>query len=102
MPVVRISKGSFRAEDFEKVKARLDASQESLLPAISGLNGCLHYWAGIDFTSNTMINVSVWKTLADARQMETLAPMLALAREFVQLGVVFEWPINNYVTLWEI
>jgi hypothetical protein len=85
VPVVRISKGAFSAEAFEKVKARLDASQETLMPTIRGLNGCLHYWAGIDFASNTMINASVWKMLADAQQMETLAPMLTSASEFVQL-----------------
>lgn len=73
-----------------------------MLPAISALTGCLHYWAGIDSTSNTMVNVSVWETLADAKQMETLAPMLALGREFVERGVVFDRPIHNYVTLWEL
>lgn len=101
MSVVRISRGSFAPENYEKVKARLDASQESLLPAIKELNGLLHFYAGIDPVSNTMINVSVWETLADARQMESLAPMLALAGEFVQIGVSFERPIMNYDTLWD-
>jgi hypothetical protein len=40
--------------------------------------------------------VSVWRTLEDARPMETLAPMLALAGEFVALGVTFERPITNH------
>jgi hypothetical protein len=34
--------------------------------------------------------------------METLAPMLALASEFISLGVLFERPITNYESLWEI
>jgi hypothetical protein len=34
--------------------------------------------------------------------METLAPMLALAAEFTNLGVTFERPITNYETLWKI
>jgi hypothetical protein len=42
-----------------------------------------------------MVNVSVWRSLTDARQMETLAPMSALADEFSQLGVNFERPIVN-------
>jgi hypothetical protein len=62
----------------------------------------MQYWVGIDRTTNTMVNVSVWASLADAKQMETLAPMLALAGEFVERGVVFERPIANYETLWEI
>ena len=102
MPIVRISRGSFMPEDYERVKARLDESQETLAPTITKLSGCMHYWVGIDRTTNTMINVSVWASLADARQMETLAPMLALAGEFVKLGVVFERPIANYETLWHI
>ncbi len=52
--------------------------------------------------SHTLINVSVWKTMDDARQMDTLAPMLALAGEFIELGIEFERPIHNYLTLWEI
>jgi hypothetical protein len=49
-----------------------------------------------------MINVSVWQSLAEAKQMETLAPMLALAKEFSQMGVNFERPIINYDVVWEI
>jgi len=101
LPVVRISRGSFPPERFENVKARLEASQKSLVPAIRGLQGCLHYWAGIDTTSNTMVNVSVWKSLEDAKQMETLQPMKTLAAEFIQLGVTFERPVLNYETLWQ-
>ena len=102
MPVVRISRGSFKPEDYERIKARLDESQQALVPAIKKLSGCMHYWAGIDLTTSTMVNVSVWKSLADAKQMDTLAPMLALAGEFVKLGVVVERPIANYEILWQI
>jgi hypothetical protein len=102
MPVVRISRGSFKPEDYERIKVRLDESEQTLVPTIRTLGGCLHYWAGIDPTTNTMVNVSVWESLADAKEMETLAPMLALAGEFVKLGVVFERPIANYETLWQI
>lgn len=102
MPVVRISRGSFDPSLYEKVKERLTTSQQPLIPAIKQLNGLLHYYAGIEAGSNTMINVSVWQTLADAQQMDTLAPMLALAKEFTALGVKFERPIINYETVWEI
>jgi hypothetical protein len=49
-----------------------------------------------------MVNISVWATLDDAKQMESLAPMLALATEFMSLGVQFERPITNYESLWEV
>ena len=99
---LRLSRGSFKPENYERIKARLDESQRTLVPAIRALSGCMHYWSGIDRTTSTMINVSVWKSLSDAKQMETLPPMLALAGEFVKLGVVFERPIANYETLWQI
>lgn len=100
MQVVRISKGAFPAEKYEEVRARLDAAQERLVPAIRALRGCLHYWVAIDPVSNTMVNVSLWETLEDAKQMETLQPMQALAGEFISLGVTFERPITNSQMLW--
>jgi hypothetical protein len=100
--VLRLSRGPFPAEKYAIVRARLETAQSSLVPAIEALRGCLHYWAGVDQVSNTMVNISVWASLHDARQMEALAPMLALASEFSTLGVQFERPITNYESLWEI
>jgi quinol monooxygenase YgiN len=102
MPVVRISKGAFKPEDFDRVRAMLEESQKSLIPAIRQLPGCLHYWAAIDPVSSTMVNVSVWTALEDAKQMESLREMQALAAEFVKAGVQFERPIANYTGLWQI
>ena len=102
MSVVRISRGFFKPDEYDRIAKRLEEAQQTLVPGILQLNGCLHYWAGIDHQSNTMVNVSVWRSLTDAKQMETLAPMLALADEFSQLGVNFERPIVNYEVLWEI
>ncbi|HWN70019.1 MAG TPA: hypothetical protein VNM90_20405 [Haliangium sp.] len=102
LPVVRISRGSFAPESYEAVKQRLDASRKGLVPAIKKLRGLLHYYVGIDPVSNTMINVSVWKTLDHAKQMDTLQAMRDLAGEFIAAGVTFERPISNYETLWEI
>ena len=102
LPVLRISRGRFSASDYARVRTRLDEAQRSLMPAIQQLHGCLHYWAGVDAASNTMVNVSVWASLDDAKQMETLAPMLALAGEFTAMGVKFERPIINYESLWQL
>jgi hypothetical protein len=49
-----------------------------------------------------MVNVSVWRSLNDAQQMQTLVPMQALAEEFTREGVRFERPIINYETLWQV
>lgn len=101
-PVLRVSKGRFDADRYATVRQRLDDAQQTLVPAIRALHGCLHFWAGIDLVSNTLVNISVWASLDDARQMDTLAPMRALASEFAELGVAFERPIANYETLWEV
>jgi hypothetical protein len=100
--VVRLSRASFPPASYEDVKRRLAAAQETLIPAIRALEGCIHYVAAIDRESSSMLNVSLWRSPADAQQMQTLAPMLALAEEFTRAGVVFERPIVNYETLWEI
>lgn len=100
--VIRISKGSFPADKLDLVRARLAASKDKLEPAIRGLRGCLHYWASIDPETHTIYNVSVWETLADARQMDTLEAMKALAGEFIALGVAFERPITNSQVLWDL
>jgi hypothetical protein len=102
MAIVRISRGSFSPEQYESIKTRLEASQTLLVPAIRQLNGCLHYFAAIDRESSSMVNVSVWRSWADAQQMQTLAPMRALAEEFTREGVRFDRPIINYETLWQI
>jgi quinol monooxygenase YgiN len=101
-PIVRISRGSFPPESYDQIRQRLDAAQESLIPAIRQLAGCLHYFAAIDRESSSMVNVSVWRSLSDAQQMQTLAPMLALAEAFAREGVSFERPVINYETVWEI
>jgi hypothetical protein len=99
---VRISRGSFPPEKYETVKTRLDAAQKTLVPAIQRLSGCLHYFAAIDQDSSSMVNVSIWRSLADAQQMQTFGPMLALAEDFTREGVRFDRPIINYETLWSV
>lgn len=100
--VVRLSRGRFDSASYVAVRTRLEESQHTLIPAIRALQGCLHYWAAIDPVGHTMVNVSVWASIEDARQMDILAPMQALAAEFTALGVTFERPIVNYETVWEI
>jgi quinol monooxygenase YgiN len=99
---LRISKGSYAPELHSEVTARLNASSESLVPAIRAMPGCLSYYAGNDQASNTMVNVSVWDTLEHAQAMASLPEMSALAKDFIGIGVQFERPIVNYPVLWQL
>lgn len=101
MACVRISRGRFDPVQGAEIDQLLRTSGETLIPAIRHLAGNLHYYAGIDHASGTMINVSVWKTVEHAQQMATLAEMAAQAAVFRDKGVQFE-PIINYETVWEI
>lgn len=100
--IVRLSCGRYPASKHPEIVQRLSDSAAVLLPAIRDLPGCLRYYAAADEASGTLVNVSVWDTLAHAQAMASLAPMLALAAEFTALGVEFERPIINYETLWSL
>jgi hypothetical protein len=101
-PVIRISLGKFDADIAAAVEARLQASKASLESGIRAMNGNIAYYVGIDHANHAMHNVSIWESVADADQMATFAPMLALAAEFTALGVRFAQPILNCETLWQL
>jgi hypothetical protein len=100
--IVRISRGSFDPAKGAQFEALLKESEKILVPAIKKLKGLRHYYAGIDMGSGTMINVSVWDRLEDARQMESLVEMAVAGKEFAGAGVQFERPIVNYSSVWVI
>ena len=100
MPVVRISLGRFDPSQFDAIRQKLDESQVPLIPAIRALKGNLAFYAGIDRENSAMTNVSVWESLADARQLDTLQPMQEQAKIFLEAGVRFERPNTNHETLW--
>ena len=101
MTVVRISKGRFAIEGIDQVEQVLRDSEEALREPLESLNGLVHYYAGIDREHGYLTNVSVWETLDDARQMDTLAPMLAQRPILEDAGVSFE-TLTNHETLWTI
>jgi hypothetical protein len=101
-PVIRVSIGRFDAENADAVETRLVASKAGLESGIRAMKGNLGFFAGIDRVNHAMHNVSMWESVADANQMATFAPMLALAVEFTGLGVRFQQPILNFDTLWQI
>lgn len=100
MSVVRISLARFDAGQYNTIRQMLDEAQATLAPAIRALKGNLAFYAGVDRENCAMHNVSVWETLDDAKQMDTLQAMLDLGPPFVAAGVRFERPITNHETLW--
>jgi hypothetical protein len=100
-PIVRISQGRFAPENLQRVKELLDQSAGPLVPAIKALSGLLYYHAAVDPETSTVMNVSVWETLAAAKQLDSLAAMLAQRPILEGAGVTFE-KIVNYQPLWTI
>jgi hypothetical protein len=73
-----------------------------LEPGIRHMRGLIHFYTGEDESAHSLTNVSVWRTLEDAKQLDTFPPMLDLGKVFTSKGATFERPIPNYVSQWEI
>jgi hypothetical protein len=101
MPVVRISKGTISPSRLSEAEQLLVESEAALRRPLEQLPGLLHYYVGIDRTRGYVSNVSVWESLADAHQMDTLPAMLEQRPLLEAAGVSFE-TITNHVTLWTI
>lgn len=99
--VVRVSKGRFAPEKYDEVRRLIQESAKPLAPALKKLVGLLHYHAGVDSETNTVVNVSVWSSLDAAKQMDSLAEMLAQRPILEEAGVQFD-RIANYEPLWTI
>ncbi len=102
MVVVRVSVLRCKPEQFLELKKMMEESNRILEPGVRRMNGLIHYYAGADEAVSSLTNVSVWRTLSDAKQLDSFQPMLDLGREFVAKGATFERPIMNYASLWEI
>ena len=100
MSVVRISLARFDASQYDAIVQKWNESQATLVPAIRALKGNIAFYVAIDRENSATTNVSVWETMADAKQMDTLPEMLNLAPSFVAAGARFERPITNHETLW--
>ena len=100
-PVVRVSQGFFAEARLAEVRQRLETSRASLEPALRDLPGLLHYYAGIDPVSKSIVNVSVWESLEAAGRMDALQAMLAQRDLFAAAGVEFQ-PVRSYTGLWSI
>jgi len=100
-PVVRVSIGRFALEKYDEVKRLIAESAIPLGPAIQALEGLLYYHAGIEASTNTVVNISIWETKQAARQMDTPAPMLAQRPILEAAGVQFD-KIANYEPAWKL
>jgi hypothetical protein len=102
MAVVRVSIIRCTPQHFSRLRQMMADAGRVLEPGICRMNGLIHFYAGVDEATSSLTNVSVWNTLADAKQLDTFQPMLDLGKEFVAAGATFERPIMNYATQWEI
>jgi hypothetical protein len=102
MSVVRVSILRCKAENFAELRRMMTSALAPLEPGISKMQGFLHFYAGADEATSSLINVSMWLSLENAKQLDTFQPMLDLGKEFVAKGAIFERPIMNHTTLWEL
>jgi hypothetical protein len=98
---VRLSRAYFELERYEEIRRLLVDGEKDLAPGIRKLAGLVKYHVGIDRSSGTMINVSVWDAREHAEQMDSFQPMIDSGKHFRKIGVRFD-PIVNYEVLWEI
>jgi hypothetical protein len=101
-PVVRVSILRCAPEKFAEIQQMMIEADSVLRSGIEAMPGLISFYAGADEVTSSLTNVSIWKTLDDAKQLDTFQPMLDLGKIFVQKGVTFERPIMNYLTLWQL
>jgi hypothetical protein len=102
VPIVRVSILRCHPQHFAQLKKLMAESIAVLEPGIRQMRGLIHFYAGEDDAANSLVNVSVWRTLEDAKQLDTFQPMLDLGKVFVANGATFERPVMNYASQWEI
>jgi hypothetical protein len=101
MTVVRISKGRFDPANMNEAERLLIDSEAALREPLQQLRGLVHYYVGIDREHGFLTNVSIWETLEDAYQMDSLQAMLDQRPILQAAGISFE-QITNHHTLWTI
>lgn len=101
-PVVRVSILRSAPERFDELRQMMTAADAILRPGIEAMPGLLAFYTGADEATSSLSNVSVWTTLDRAKQLDRFQPMLDLGRAFVEKGAVFERPVMNYTSLWQL
>jgi hypothetical protein len=101
-PVVRVSIMRCAPETFAELQRMMIDVDSVLRPGIEAMPGLISFYVGADEATLSLSQVSIWKTLDDAKQLDTYQPMLDSGKTFVQKGATFERPIMNYSTLWQL
>ena len=101
-PVVRVSIIRCAPDRFAELCQMMIDADKVLRSGIESMRGLLSFHAGADEATSSLENVSVWIDLDAAKQLDRFQPMLDLGKEFIAKGAVFERPIMNYATLWQI
>ena len=101
-PVVRLSILRCAPEKFAELRQMMVEADSILRSGIEAMPGLINFYVGAEEATSSLSNVSIWTTLANARQMDTFQPMLDLGKAFVQKGATFERPIMNHLSLWQI
>jgi len=101
MPIIRVSVIRCQPQDFAALKQMMAEAKAVLEPGISRMRGLIRFHAGEDEATNSLVNLSFWRTLADAKQVDTFQPMLDLGKAFVARGATFERPIMSYAPQWD-
>lgn len=99
-PVVRISISTCDATQIEKLRKMMLESEALLRPGIEEMVGFIDFYSGDDAENNTLTNISLWDTVAHAKQLDTFQPMLDAGKRFVAAGAIFYRPIINAPTMW--
>jgi hypothetical protein len=69
---------------------------------LEAMRGLVAFYVGEDEATSSLSNVSLWTDLDAAKQLDTFRPMLDSAKPFLDKGGTFEWPIMNYLPMWEL
>jgi hypothetical protein len=101
-PVIRVSILRCQPEKFPEIRQMMIEADAVLRPGIEAMPGLIEFYAGADEATYSLINVSIWETLENAKQLDTYQPMLDSGKAFVERGAIFERPIMNHATLWQL
>ncbi|MGH6716068.1 MAG: hypothetical protein ACREDC_07770 [Bradyrhizobium sp.] len=101
-PVVRVSILRCPKERFAELRQMAMGADPVLRPGIEAMPGFLAFYFGADEETSSLANVSLWTTLEAAKQLDTFQPMLDLGKPFAEKGAIFERPIMNHATLWQL
>ncbi|MBV8748907.1 MAG: hypothetical protein JO103_04245 [Candidatus Eremiobacteraeota bacterium] len=101
-PIVRVSIIRSPPDSFAEMRELMIEAETVLRPGIESMRGLLAFYAGADEVTSSLTNVSLWVDLETAKQLDGFQPMLDFGKRFTAKGAIFERPIMNYMTLWQL